>query len=376
VYSLLSNIVLGQLIRLSPNSEYYLKILDYVTPRYFIIYNENKHSVIFWNIDTEYQHSIKLPDTYFGFINSDQEKQKMVPDIIPISNNKYGILHIISVGSGFQYSIIDSDHINESQIFTLDRIYTYAEYTKFKGDNCLFLMNDSYGCYRKCEDFSFVAHKEYVLPAIPRMHVAHCFINDKYIDIGFEEKEITIWHMIENKKITAFQGRIYHAGLEIDNSGELGIFYSPPISIYDIRNSKYKPLLPRRSIQVRSLNTGDIEAQVLSENENIMGVKFSPVDPQILLLYHWYPTDKAVLWQYSSLDHSGKILAKMSLPLNNKVKKDSNKTIVNYYGVFSSDGKKVVFVTNDLKIYIYSADTGKLLRRDTIRKPVGNSSNE
>ena len=170
--------------------------------------------------------------------------------------------------------------------------------------------------------------------------------------------KIDNWDRLENKKLSSFDGAIFLTGLEIDKTEESGIFFLP-INYHDQSKAVSYSVSVNRCVQIRSLATGQIFAQLVSDDP-IMGAKFSPTDHRKILTFSWL-SRKALLWNSPPrLDHSGEIIIRITIPAPSI--DDAQYSVGSFFGTFSSDGEKIVFITNDLRIYIYATETGELLR--------------
>jgi WD40 repeat protein len=352
---------------------YSLRIVDYGTPRYFLILKNNEPLIV-WNLDTEEQFDFQIPKSIMlkdGTLNT---------IFIPFfEEKKLGMLYYVRNKEGIQvlrYSIFSP--------VTEPLLYSYS--TEEEYYSSLLLVHEKKYCFalnkrdqsfdiRLCKDFTpIIPIKEKSFPAPERLALSR-YSNGLFIESYISPPhEVRVWDCAKRQTISLFsgQGHSINPDIEIDNSGELGIFYSP-IDLFVMKNK----IVKSRYLQIRSFRDGKIQAQCV--NDHLGGAKFSPVDSQILLLWNH---KTATLWKYATFwDNPGEILSCMKLPsyspiLNQGNQNNECKNNRNFYGTFSSDGKRVIFITDDLRIYIYSSDTGKLLRGNTIQKSVVNSNNE
>jgi WD40 repeat protein len=354
-------------------SDYSLRIVDYGTPRYFLILKNNEPLIV-WNLDTEEQFDFPIP---WNIMLKDSTLNTM---FVPFfEEKKLGMLYYIRNKYGFRvirYSMFSPDTEPSLYSYSTEEEYYSYQLLVYEKKYCFALnKRDQSFDIRLCKDFTpIISIKEQSFPAPQRLALSR-YSNGLFIESYISPPhEVRVWDCEEKHTISLFsgQGHSINPDIEIDNSGELGIFYLP-IDLFVTKNRVVKS----RYLQVRSLRTGKIQAQCV--NDHLGGSKFSPVDSQILLLWNH---KTATLWKYATFEDSpGEILSCIKLPsyaprLNQGKKNNECKNNSIFYGTFSSDGKRVIFITDDLRIYIYSSDTGKLLRCNTIQKSVVNSNNE
>ena len=159
--------VVGETIGLPHRENVHLKIVDNLSPRYFIIYSDEGR-VDFWNIDDETCSSIILSNTYFDVIDAYGDKLMVRPNVIPLSNDKFGVAHCASQKVGYRYSVVNSDPKIAPINFFTEEVYSHSEFVSVNGDICLLLANESEVCVRKCDDFSVVLRNKHILPPPPK----------------------------------------------------------------------------------------------------------------------------------------------------------------------------------------------------------------
>jgi hypothetical protein len=356
------------------SGKYNISVVDKLSQRYVLYYDKDFATI--WDVDSETQMTIKLP--YLSEIAV----------IFPFfKEQKVGILsyeqkkidgHLI-----LKYRIIHLDKKQFVEEFDCDiDYYTHHLIEYDNKDCCLLIKADLTFDIRALSNWSLVtcSNKEKLPQNITELW--QCFYITKlfYINYGIEKQdsEVQVWNLTESKHITSFSGISPFTGIAVDRSGMLGVFYT--IADYTTSTKKIKK---KRIIQVQTLNAGKIQSQLIYEGTP-HGIKFSPVNPRVILIWSESPKKEAILWQWSTLpNESNKIIAKIQLPLSlaakikpkQNPKQDTDSNDLSFVGAtFSSDGKKVIFFTNNFLAFIYSAETGKLLKICFIATPNQNNS--
>lgn len=359
------------------SGEYNIRIVDNLSKRYVVCLN--KDHVIVWDIDSEIQITAQLPP------NSD------IIDVIPFfKERKIGIVGFENKGNHFvlKYKIMHLDKGHCLEKFDSDGDYFGHYLIEYDNQDCLFLKKeDQTFDIRTLDNWSLLKHDnkeklpEYSPPDSSdlwtRKHVTERF----YISAGIVPKYcgVKVWSLNECKYVASFASISSVFGIAVDNSGMLGIFYTVADSL-----SSSGEMKERYNIQVQSLDSGKIQSQLIYEGKPD-GMKFSPVNSQLVLIWSSSAREEAILWQRASLpSESGKIIAiiklSTSLSLAQKIhlknvrqqkqkskRTDSNGGSLYFIGAtFSSDGKKIVFFTNNMIAFIYSAETGKFLKSVSI----------
>lgn len=371
--SILSGTADSQTLLTFESGGYSLRIVDYGTPRYFLTLKDNVILSV-WNLDTEAQFDFHVPWNIISECNTSGSM------FIPFfEEKKLGMLYYVRNKEGYQvlrYSMFSPDIEPSLYSYSTEEDYYSYKLLVYEKQYCFALSkrNQSFDI-RFCKDFTpVVSTKEKSFPVPERLALSR-YSNGLFIESYISPPhEVRVWDCEEKQTILLFsgQGHSINPDIEIDCSGELGIFYSP-VDLFVSKNE----IIKSHYLQVRSLRTGKIQSQCVSDH--LGGAKFSPADPRILLLWD---NETAALWKYATFgDSPGEILSCIKLPSNSPILNQGNKNNVCknnriFYGTFSSDGKRVIFITNDLRIYIYSSDTGKLLRRDAIWKPIKNPARE
>jgi hypothetical protein len=362
---------------LDVSDEYNIRIVDNLLKRYVVCFN--KEHVTAWDIDSEIQMTAQLPT------NSD------IVDVIPFfKERKIGILGFENKKNYFvlKYKIMQLDKEHCVEKFDSDSDYFGHYLIKYDNQDCLFLRKeDRTFDIRTLDNWSLLKHDnkeklpEYSPPDSSdlwtRKHVTERF----YISAGIVPKYcgVKVWSLAERKYVASFSGISSVFGIDVDNSGMLGIFYTVADSL-----SSSGEMKERYNIQVQSLDSGKIQSQLIYDDKPD-GMKFSPVNSQLVLIWSSSAREEAILWQRAALpSESGKIIAGIklsnSLSLAQKIhlknikqqKQKSKRTDRNggslYFigATFSSDGKKIVFFTNNMIAFIYSAETGKFLESVSI----------
>jgi hypothetical protein len=359
------------------SDEYSIRIVDNLSKRYVVCFN--KDHAIAWDIDSETQITTQLPT------NSD------IVDVIPFfKERKIGILGFENKENYFvlKYKIM---HLgNEHYVEKFDSSSDYFSHNLVKYDNqdCLFLIKeDRTFDIRTLDKWSLLQHdKNEKLPDHSQdnfdlwtiQHVTEQF----YINAGRLPKYsgVKVWSFNECKYVSSFSGISPDlCGMAVDKSGTFGIFYTVTDSL-----SQSGEIKKKYSIQVQSLYSGKILSQLIYERMP-SGMKFSPIDSQLILIWDNLDRD-AILWKQASQSESGKIVTKIKLShslshaqklhlKNIKQQKQKTRQTNNcnnndhlYFigATFSSDGKKIVFLTNNMQAIIYSTETGKFIKSISI----------
>lgn len=361
---------LAQWMTTSPQTSIF--IMDILEPRLAVVRTDD-NSFTIWNFDSEKQSFLSVPK---GFIHHNEHEHILAFVPIEHNHNKIGIIKNVHTTACNQYIICSyDDTIIQEHFSSPNDLYTSFYLVRLNNQNCLCLCKkDRTFDIRLSKDFSIISsNNEKTIPLIEEIAFTRYLSNNLFIISKLWPQEVNIWDCIERKNITSFQGfPTFPQVAAVDSSEENGVFLTRSDFVTTKNEISVYPCL-----QIISLRTGKMRSQITFPH--IGGAKFSPTTPDVILIWS---EKTAVLWKYESLGHGrGEILSSMKLPsyspiLNQGNKNNGCKNNSIFYGTFSSDGKRIIFITDDLRIYIYSSDTGKLLRCDTIRKPIVNSSNE
>ena len=164
--------------------------------------------------------------------------------------------------------------------------------------------------------------------------------------------------------IRFFPGLPFWGGYELDAQCERGVFN---LFRHELNNKQED--VSTKIIQVRSLLTGDVLAEIADAN-NIDGAKFSPADSNLLLIWGRDETCLfAKLLRYSEEGAAtpteiGKIL--LPYPKESTANKVC-RALPKFWGTFSSCGEKIVFLTEHMQVYEYDSDTMCLLKSEHLQ---------
>jgi WD40 repeat protein len=359
-----ANLIGKNTIRQLPQ-DHSLEISDRLCP-YFIA--RNKTTTVLWDVDSESSMQLKISNA------SEESREFFFPFF---KEGKIGILNQVAAKSvehdwELQYSIYSHRDRNFTKVFDSNDGYVDYFEIKYKNQNCLLLLKNGGTCDTRTLDTWTLINKDsnYTFP--PVEYIGHPYVSDRlYVSAPFwgYPNDVRVWDYIEKKFVATFTGKAPFFGFAIDNSDQLGAFFTKADSL--LPSGKLKK---QYSIQVQSLTTGQIQSQIIYDHLPC-GMKFSPLDSQILLIWN-AESDEAMLWKRPTFDEVGQIITRIKLIHNqmNRMSKHSKKRgDCNRLGecgaVFSSDGKKIAFAYDDFSVFIYSAETGKFLRKVSIKPP-------
>jgi hypothetical protein len=329
-------------------------MVDVFSPRYFLVKHDK--NIVAWNIDTDTKMTFQIPDE-----QTDEQYRTIIPYF---SNQKYGMLTYNNKNS-IIYAIYSANNNKNTKNFESDEQYFNYHLLRVNNKNCIALVKRDLTYDIRTVDAWQILNKgsKNVLRELVNIDsrgIAIDHLTERfYIESIISPREVHIWDCVNKKRITSFDGSCVGIKNAVDNSGEYGVF-----SMFIDSLSSQGKLKKTSNVQIINLQSGKMQSQIIYDSPT--GACFSPIDSRVLLL--WSNSNKnAIIWKSPMFYgvETGEIMARLKLPSDyTKNQQDIDNDIV--YGTFSSDGKKIVFITEALNVYIYSAATGKYLKNISI----------